>query len=146
VLRRAAAVTGRVANWPRIGVLIAALVLAPACGGDDDEAASTTHVLNLVVSNQSFYVEDVRIVVTIDNEEVLDQDFAVEGQHNFVPFELSLTAGEHVLRAEAPDESTLFEVTFDLPDERWASIFFWRDPSAPGQFTWNLSDKPMAFD
>jgi hypothetical protein len=108
----------------------------------------------LYVSNQSFEDDPVRIVVEVDGRRVVDQQFAVEGQHTWVEFGLDLTEGEHTVLATSDTEARAEEVLV-LPEgeRRWAVLEYWfypDDPSTghagtPRSFTFTVSDEPVGF-
>ncbi|MFZ0014601.1 MAG: hypothetical protein WAL25_10870, partial [Acidimicrobiia bacterium] len=83
---------------------------------------------HLYVSNQSFDVDPVDIAVSIDDVPVICQDFEVEGQHNWVLFELGLDPGHHHITASGNHGATTFQEEFDHDGERWAVLDFWHDP------------------
>jgi hypothetical protein len=133
---------------------LALLALVCACGGEEvSDRAETTrpgqangeHILHLYVSNQSFGVEHVRITISIDGREVVDETFDVEGQHNFVLFALPLEGSPHVLSARAAHSGLTFETQLVLPGELWALLQFWQSDSEPATFTWNTSGMPIGF-
>lgn len=103
--------------------------------------------LTLYVSNQSFDDPNVSIVITIDGEVVVDQEFAVEGQHNWVAFAPHLDPGEHTLQATSSTGAEL-TVEFTLPEDepRWAVVEYWHSAEeGPTRFTFDISDEPLAF-
>lgn len=89
--------------------------------------------LILYVSNQSFDDEEVRLTIAIDGNVVVDGDFHVEDQHNWISFPLEMSQGDHEITAEADSGSTRSE-TFKVPGDetRFAVIDYWgEDDSAP---------------
>jgi hypothetical protein len=104
--------------------------------------------LHLYVSNQSFHLSLVDIDIWLDDTHMVTGGFDVEGQHNWILFDLQMPAGSHSMRAEALDGTVLLNVAVPVPQERWGVLDFWYytdDPSHP-QFTWNLSATPVAFN
>ena len=130
------------------------LVAAAACGSSppvaDPRAASPepspTGNFFLAVSNQSFDRPTVDITVLIDGRKVADQDFAVEGQHNWVEFVLDVPAGEHELRAVSKDGNAEFRRTITSFPRTWVVLNYWccGQPDDP-KFTFDVSDEPVAF-
>lgn len=122
---------------------------SPRLVADPDDAD-----LVLYVSNQSFEDDPVGVVVEVDGERLVDQDFAVEGQHTWVEFGLDLEAGEHTVVATS-DTGARAEHTLVLPEgeRRWAVLAYWYysdDPSTghagtPRSFTFTVSEEPVAF-
>ncbi len=133
------------------------VLLASACGTGAGSLRAQTPVqptedireegslpFHLYVSNQSFASSKVNITVWVDGEKVIDQEFDVKGQHNWILFDLPLSAGPHRIRAEAAGEATVFEVDIKLEVETWAVLSFWKDDGS-GFFTWSESDRPVGF-
>jgi hypothetical protein len=155
---------------PGVAVLATLALLVTACAGSEGstapsgptvsaeidstttapEIALTTEAeadLVLYVSNQSFEDDTVRVRVAIDGVELVDQDFAVEGQHTWVTFPVALPAGEHVLSASSGTGAAA-EESFEVPDgeRRWAVLDYWSSPGGePRSFTWHLSEEPIGF-
>lgn len=101
----------------------------------------------LYVSNQSFEDPAVGITITIDDEIVVDQDFDVDGQHNWITLEPDVAPGEHTLHA-ASSTGAEFTTDFTIPEgeSRWAVLDYWFDPDEdPRNFTFHISDKPIGF-
>jgi hypothetical protein len=134
------------------------LALATACGSsrpaprlgtrEDVKPVATAAPGNfrLYVSNQSFDRPGVDIEVLIDGVRVAAQEFAVEGQHNWIEFGIELMAGEHRLRAESRAGEAEFTKTFRTGAKNWAVLDYWccGEPDDP-RFTFTLSDRPFAF-
>ena len=144
--------------------LVAALAIVALCGcgpmeGEDptphsdvtardsaialvDEAEAD---LVLIVSNQSFDDEEVRLTVTVDGVTVVDDDFHVEDQHNWIYFPLRLPSGGHEVTAESDSGATLRE-SFEVPPDqkRYAIIDYWTEDDsaesddAPVDLSWEF--------
>lgn len=102
----------------------------------------------LYVSNQSFAEPAVDVVVTIDGVQVVSQTFEVKNQHNWVPFTQRLAAGRHSLVARTRSGRATFSRSFVTGARNWAVVDYWCCDAADGgpHFTFNLSDRPLAFD
>jgi len=100
--------------------------------------------LVLYVSNQSFEDEVVGLTVTIDDVTVVDGDFHVEDQHNWVSFPLALPEGGHEITAESDSGATLHE-SFEVPQgkRRYAVIDHWADGAA--RLSWQFYRQPVGF-
>ena len=113
----------------------------------DENAEAPSSPVTLYVSNQSFDDPSVGITITIDGAVVADQDFDVEGQHNWIEFDLDLTAGDHRLIAMSDTGTELvvdFSTELDLP--RWAVIsYWWYAEEGAANFTFDISDEPLGF-
>jgi hypothetical protein len=99
----------------------------------------------LYVSNQSFEDEDVRIKLAVDGVMVVDGDFPVEGQHNWIRFPLSLTPGSHSVTAESDTGATLKEL-FQVPGDeaRYAVVNYWAEDD-PSELAWHFQRDPLYF-
>lgn len=101
----------------------------------------------LYVSNQSFEDPTVEITVTIDGSVMVDRDFAVEGQHNWITFEPDVGPGVHTFHAISSTGAE-FTTEFTLPadEARWAVLDYWFYPEEePRRFTFDISDEPIGF-
>jgi hypothetical protein len=101
--------------------------------------------LMLFVSNQSFDEEQVRLTVAVDGVPVVDGDFHVEGQHNWVGFPLSLSPGVHQITAESDTGATLSE-SFRVPGNkpRYAVIDHRGDDDS-AELSWLFQRQPIGF-
>lgn len=107
----------------------------------EDEQAD----LVLYVSNQSFDDEEVRLTVAVDGMVVVDGDFHVEDQHNWIKFPLQMSPGDHEVTAKADSGAALRE-SFQVPGDkaRFAVIDYWgEDDSA--ELSWLFQRRPVAF-
>ena len=108
--------------------------------------------VTLYVSNQSFDDPRVDATIHIDGRVVVDRRFDVEGQHNWVQFDLELPAGEHelVARSDSGLEHT-FTFTTQVDEPRWLVVDYWwfnEEPEGAGEgnrFTFQASDEPVGF-
>lgn len=103
--------------------------------------------LHLWVSNQSFADDPVAVTVTIDGVTVVDQPFAVEGQHNWELFPVALEPGRHTLSATS-DTGVSLERTFRVPEggPRYAVLDYWYYADSEGRhFSWRDQAEPVAF-
>lgn len=86
--------------------------------------------VHLFVTNQSFEDPVVRVAVTVDGGPVVDQDFHVCGQHEWVSFPLRLQPGWHDVVVTTPT-GIRTESRLDVPGgpgERWVVVSHWNDP------------------
>lgn len=108
--------------------------------------------LVLIVSNQSLDDEEVRLTVTVDGVTVVDDDFHVEDQHNWISFPLSLPSHGHEVIAESDSGATLRE-SFEVPRNgtRYAIIEHWTEDDsadtddASVDLTWQFQRQAPAF-
>jgi hypothetical protein len=153
-IRRAPALAGL--SWVLAGC--GAIALGEAQGVDPTPHAEVTAPdsavrlvagdqadLVLYVSNQSFDDAEVRLSITVDDVTVVEGDFHVEGQHNWIRFPLALSPGQHHLTAASDSGATLRE-SFRVPRgaTRYAVIDHWVEDGAP-DLTWRFSREPVAF-
>jgi hypothetical protein len=101
----------------------------------------------LYVSNQSFDRAQVDIAVFIDDRLAVDDDFAVENQHNWIEFKYELADGSHAIRVESIKGDAVLEKRFEVAGKRWAVIDYWCCDSGQGEprFTFRVSNEPIAF-
>ncbi|CAA9379906.1 MAG: hypothetical protein AVDCRST_MAG32-1466 [uncultured Nocardioides sp.] len=103
--------------------------------------------LVLYVSNQSFDDEEVRLTVEVDGVAVVDGDFHVGDQHNWITFPLEMSSGAHHVTAKADSGAQLSEA-FQVPSDevRFAVIDYWaKDDHDPREFSWFIQQEPIAF-
>lgn len=139
------------------GRLVAVVTVAASYGGWDpsharycelDQPTPPAEPFTLYVSNQSFEDANVGITIIIDSEVVVDQDFAVDGQHNWIEFTPDTEPGDHTLTATSSTGAE-FAVDFTLLEDepRWAVLDYWYYPGEePRHFTFQISDEPLVFD
>jgi hypothetical protein len=121
--------------------------------GPQPGATGGEATLTLLVSNQSFADDPVRITVRIDGVLVVDDDFFVGSQHNWRTFDLAVTPGDHLVSLTS-DTNVESETTLAIPSDghRWAAAAYWYQPSAPtdtgapvtGEFSFVVDDEPIA--
>lgn len=153
-------------------VLVAVSLLAFACASAPPEATPTTAsapaavsptepstppVLDpkgnfvLYVSNQSFEIDPVDIVIEIDGEQIIDGDFDVGNQHNWKRYVLRLSPGRHTLTARSTDGDATLNESFVASDRRWAVLNYWYyteaygSPPEPKHFELKIYGKPVKF-
>ncbi len=135
-----------------LAVLMVGLAIACSAGPEADPDPipapdiGADEVL-LYVSNQSYEDPDIHVIVTIDDEVVVDDRFPVGNQHNWVPHLLHLSPGEHRVRAESSTGAT-FDGTFEtLPGQpRWAVLNYWTESGEEGRrFVLTSYDEPVLF-
>lgn len=83
--------------------------------------------VHLYVSNQSFEDPAVTMRVRLEDAVVVDQEFEVCGQHNWVSFPLRLEPGWHDLVATTPS-GLVVESRVDVPEgpgERYVVLSHW---------------------
>lgn len=138
---------------------LAACALTACSGGEDpaphpqltasDSAARLVDPddadLVLYVSNQSFEDDNVLIKLSVDGVMVVDGQFRVEGQHNWIRFALSLSSGGHSLAAES-DTGAALEESFQVPGDeaRYAVVNYWAEDDSP-ELAWHFQRDPLYF-
>ena len=137
----------------RLAFVLALALALVACGeaqGEDptphpDVTASDAPVrivskdradLVLHASNQSFDDERVRLTLAVDGVTVVEGDFHVEDQHNWISFPLSLSAGIHEITAES-DSGARLRKSFQVSGNRtrYAVIEYWTEDDS-AELTW----------
>jgi hypothetical protein len=115
-------------------------------GGPPPLEESKQGNFTLYVSNQSFDRDDVDIRVLVDDRPVVDGDFAVENQHNWVEYRFDLDDGRHTLRAESLRGEAVLEGAFRVEGKRWAVVDYWCCGNAgEPKFTFLVRREPIAF-
>jgi hypothetical protein len=145
-------------------IVVVALLAMVACGNgvtssseaalDDQDSPSASEnptqsapPLTLYVSNQSFEDATVWITISIDGDVVVDQNFAVKDQHNWITFQPAVEPGDHTLTASSDTGAELrVEFTTRAGEPRWAVVDYWWYPDdVPRSFTFDIHDEPIAF-
>jgi hypothetical protein len=105
----------------------------------------------LYVSNQSFELDPVDIVIEIDGEQIVGGEFEVGNQHNWRRYVLRLSPGRHTLTARSTDGDATLEESFVVSERRWAALDYWYYTEAygsttePKHFEFSIYDKPLKF-
>ena len=140
------------------GALAAASMALAGCTGSsaptpptiDSPTGSPAGPPNLVlyVSNQSFADDPVGIRVEIDDRVVVNDSFAVENQHNWIKYELTVPAGSHTIRATSVTGATAsHELELPTGENRWAVFDYWYYPQdTPRSLSFRVDDQPIGFD
>ena len=125
-----------------IAVSAVALLLA-GCTTTNDVADDDLVPFSVSLSNQSFDIPEVRLVVAIDGTVVFDERLEVRGQHHVVGSTHSLTPGVHLVEVAAPDHGKLVRREVELSAPRYAFVSFWGPREDPRGLVWNESDEPF---
>ena len=91
--------------------------------------------LIVYVSNQSFDIDPVDIQITFDRQPLIEGDFLVEGQHNWLRFDFGVEAGVHQLSANSSESPTQTVSIATGNDTRFAVVNFWYYPPGSGDPT-----------
>ena len=138
-------------------ILVAVALALTACAAAPLDPSPRSDLLDpdgnvvLYVSNQSFAIDSVDIIVEIDGDEVISEDFEVADQHNWKQFILRLAPGRHTLKARSSRGDAALEKTLVVTDEHWAVLNYWYSteeyghPPEPKQFEFLIQDKPIVF-
>lgn len=142
-------------NDPTGNLVAVATVVATSDGWDPSHArycvlprpSPPPPPLTLSVSNQSFDDPTVSIAVSIDGEVVVDEEFDVEGQHNWIRFVPEVGPGDHVITAVT---STGAQVTSEFAlregEPRWIVLSYWFSPDeGPRTLELQMLDQPPGF-
>jgi len=89
-----------------------------------DPAPTLENNFTLTVSNQSFDIDPIDILVKIDGKIVIDGKFLVKFQHNYQTFEFDLKSGTHTIYAESIKGNYQLKEEFTIERELWASLDF----------------------
>jgi hypothetical protein len=104
----------------------------------------------LYVSNQSFEVKTVDILVSIDGMPVLHEYFEVRNQHLWKPFRFQLPNGHHTIRAVTRRGGAEAEESFEVAGKCRAMLSFCYGKKQGHKcnkpsFAFEVSDKPALF-
>ena len=133
---------------------------AQACQGDPDVDVDTflaiargitpassapmrNGVLTLSVSNQSSAEDPIELAITIDGFRAVAGQFAWQGGHNWIEYELPLSIGRHDITIATPEGVTR-RATFEIPDngQLWGVVNYWY---APAGATSSGTDRAIEF-
>ena len=133
----AANLTGAASQWPEL--------LKKFLAEDKTPQAEKGNFV-LYVSNQSFDISPVDIVVQIDGKQVVSADFAVGTQHWWVEHAIPLSPGKHKLVAVSKKGDARFEKEFEVKDKHWAVLNYWHTKGCDTKgFSWHFQDSPVMF-
>jgi diguanylate cyclase (GGDEF)-like protein len=103
----------------------------------------------LVVSNLSNNNQPVDIKVLIDGKIAVSDSFHVGMQNTWKPFHFRLEKGKHKIQAQSIKGDATFAEEFEITDEHWASIEYYKDSaadsvseSASRKFAFHMHDVP----
>jgi hypothetical protein len=104
--------------------------------------------LFVYVSNQSFAVDPVDIAISLDDEQLVAEDFLVGSQHSWKTFEFPAKPGAHEIGASSQRGGADAGMSLDLvPGANYVVVSFWNDGSASGsEFSITTHAEPPAFD
>jgi hypothetical protein len=140
-------------------LIITALRLLCSCAPDEKTELlpqDTNGNFIFFVSNQSFAINPVDIVVHIDGKKAVDADFDVKGksvpQHNWIRHQFTLAPGRHRLTVKSVNGGASMEKEFEIKGKHWAVLDYWYYPKVTGgarptpkRFTFTIQDKPIGF-
>ena len=112
----------------------------------------------LYVSNQSFEITTIDILVKIDDVPVLHKYFKVNSGnlfvgrrgHNWKEFRYQLSPGKHRIYAETQKGKAKIDEIFEIKEKNWAVIDFWYSKEQGHKynkptFTFNIFNRPIMF-
>lgn len=78
----------------------------------------------MLISNQSFEIDPVDILIRVDDNLIVDKKFFVENQHTYQTFEISLPKGTHTIYAETKAGNAQLKEEFVIDEDLWIAISF----------------------
>lgn len=104
----------------------------------------------LYVSNQSFEIKTVDILIVIDGTPIVHEYFKVGNQHLWKQFVLQLPDGIHKIQAVTRKGNATIEQSFEVKGNHWAVLDFCYGKSDGHKcnkpaLTFEISDKPIYF-
>ena len=103
----------------------------------------------LYVSNQSFAMPLVDIMIQIDGMHAVSNSFHVTGdripQHNTFRFVFALSPGKHTISAASSTAGVTIQKEIDIKQRHWAAVDFAFDPKRDKKkhIHFNMWDKPI---
>jgi hypothetical protein len=135
--------------------LLATMILMSPLGtdGQSDSTAEETLLQEkdgnfvLYVSNQSFALTPVDVIIHIDGKNAISADFDVGNQHNWTKHTYRLAPGKHKLVARSRKGAARIEKVFEVKEKHWAVVAYWYNPKEGGKrhFSFHIQDKPVYF-
>ena len=84
------------------------------------------------ITNQALGAPAVEIKVSLDGQQIFDQNLAVEDQYNLAVVDEFASAGTHTLMVEVGSPYLIsLNKAVDLSSEKWVIVGFWFDPKSP---------------
>ena len=127
-------------------------IAVPLTGGPDAPTGDPRRVVERD-ANLHLYVavgfgEPVRLTMSIDGTQVVDDSFESQGQDAPTAVQLAVPAGSHRVVVTS-DTGARRELTLDVPasGDQWAQLEVWDDPDADGNgsIEWTVQGSPMMF-
>jgi hypothetical protein len=101
--------------------------------------------IHLYVSNQSSENPYANITILVDGEIIFQEQCWVDDSHNWTLVEFNLTCGKHTFEALESDNNMSKIWTYNIRGERWIVINYWYKSQNWGNFSFDVSDKSVAF-
>ncbi len=140
-------------NWP-LSFLLVLILLPVGCStrGDNLPPQEDDGNFILYVSNQSFAISPIDIVIYIDGKKVVDGSFRVGNQHRWVRHAFDLEKGTHNLIVVSEAGDARMEKEFKTEGKHWAVIDYWYYRKGSGgtgptakKFSFSISDRSIGF-
>ncbi len=129
-----------------IGIIIIIVIGGNLASQDETIKMESDNIpLTLYVSNQSFQIDFVDIVIQIDGEKIIEDNFKVGDQSELNSFELQLTKGNHTIHVMSESGGVEFEKQFEMSEERWMYLLYINDETQPSQFQLKIFNDDLEF-
>jgi hypothetical protein len=143
----------RVAVFSGLAAMMFACAASAPAASPEPTTSDEQGRLTLFVSNQSFTDDPVGITIRIDGDVVVEEEFPVKAQDNWIAFELRVPPGEHKLTMGS-NTGVEADAALSIPagGHRWASIAYWYNPPdrdrersghTPRSFSFTVDDEPI---
>jgi len=152
----------------RIKHIVLSIALATLITGCNEKNSSSDNTLpaiepnnildpngnfSLYVSNQSFEIDPVDMIVSIDGVRIVANHYTVGKQHTLIEYKLNLSPGDHTIHVVSRlGDATLTE-TFTLEESKppinagvvtyWYSL---KNPSLPKSLKFELATRPVRYE
>lgn len=100
--------------------------------------------LILMISNQSFYNDEVNLSIYIDEKLLVNETYFVGDQHSYSYYYISLEEGEHEISVEYNDE-IIGEESVGISDEKpiWGALTYWEEKDTNANIGFHISDEQI---
>lgn len=124
------------------GTSAAALAPMPTSSGPD------TVPFRISVTNGSHDIPEVRLVIELDGEAIIDDAFLVKNDHDWADYDLQLDPGPHDITVTAPEHGVDMTESFTLDGQRWSLVQFnaGGDGGPDPRLSWQFSEEQIMIE
>jgi len=111
-------------TWINIAASLALMILLNGCAAVEKPAGSL-HTGYIYVSNQSGSVDPVDIKIYIDDELLIDKEFALDTGHSWYRHKFEKPKGSIQIIAHTERGETTLDAVIPFPKNKFIVIMFW---------------------